>query len=42
MGIPRAGKTTQINLLKKSLIQKDISVKVITDRFRASNLQINQ
>lgn len=40
IGMGRAGKTTQINLLKDNLEQKGYSVKIITDRERASKLSI--
>jgi thymidylate kinase len=39
LGMPRAGKSTQIKLLKNALVKKGYSVKVITDRFRASKIK---
>lgn len=39
VGMPRAGKSTQINLLRKALTSKGKRVKVITDRFRASQMK---
>ncbi|MBT3181175.1 MAG: hypothetical protein HN337_01560 [Deltaproteobacteria bacterium] len=39
MGMPRSGKTTQINFLKKKLLKKGFSVKVLGDRVRAARIQ---
>lgn len=39
VGMPRAGKSTQINLLCKALRKRGHTVKVITDRFRASQIK---
>lgn len=38
LGMARAGKTTQINLLKKHLQKQGFKVAVLTDRERASSL----
>ncbi|HLD39835.1 MAG TPA: hypothetical protein VJB13_01720 [Candidatus Nanoarchaeia archaeon] len=40
IGIGRAGKSTQVRLLKNALIKKGHSVKVITDRQRASTIHV--
>jgi len=39
IGTPRAGKTTQIKLLKRYLEKRGLRVKVVTDRFRASHIK---
>ena len=39
VGMPRAGKSTQIRLLRNALVKKGKRVKVITDRFRASGMK---